>query len=97
MPPTNPDPFLCQFNNLPQVLLDFAAKNDITPYKWRIQNGEYILFSDRLQKYHIPIPATPPPHRSKPASSARYIYRRLTPVPIAPGIQKLPSRRRRKS
>ena len=53
--PWEKDPHACLFEEFPQVLLEFASKNGITSLKWRIQKGEYILFSARLQKFHIPM------------------------------------------
>jgi hypothetical protein len=51
------DPLACRFDHFPEQLLAFARKNNIEPLKWRVDHlrGEYILFSSRLQKYHIPI------------------------------------------
>ena len=53
--PWDKEPLACLFSDFPPVLLDFARKNGVTPLKWRIQKGEYILFSDRLQKFHVPM------------------------------------------
>jgi hypothetical protein len=49
------DPLACQFDNFPPAVLAFAQKNSITPLKWRSEPAGYVLFSIRLQKYHIPI------------------------------------------
>jgi hypothetical protein len=52
---TSKDPFYCKFEDFPQQLLDFARKEGIEPLKWRTDRQGYVLFSTRLQKYHIPI------------------------------------------
>lgn len=49
------NPLACSYDHFPPELLAYATENKITPLKWRIQKGEYILFSTALQKYHVPL------------------------------------------
>jgi hypothetical protein len=45
----------CRHDHFPTPVLKFAHENGITPLKWRSESAGYVLFSIRLQKYHIPI------------------------------------------
>ena len=53
--PKEDGPFACRYDGFPAKLEAFAADKGITPLKWRVQKGEYILFSVALQKYHVPM------------------------------------------